>query len=157
MNFRTALFHVLAIAALTACNIPRMMEKASTKAYKKNDMVQRTFTDADGPHFTWVSGTVNTSTKPKLLLVHGITSSNAMWAGNLSGLSKSYDLIVPDLIGHGRSTKQWSGNSIDQQVAHLALILDSLGVTEPIYVVGNSYGGAMRPTSRNNIRIAYEP
>ena len=32
---------------------------------------------------------------------------------------------------------------MDAQVAHLNLILDSLGVKEPVYVVGNSYGGAM--------------
>ena len=143
MNVRTVLLHVLATAALTACNIPRMMEKASTKAYKKHDMVERTFTDAAGPHYTWASATVNTSSKPKLLLVHGITSSNSMWAGNIAELSKTYELIVPDLIGHGKSTKQWSGNSVDQQVAHLTLILDSLGVKGPIDVVGNSYGGAI--------------
>jgi len=131
------------VLLFTACNIPRKMEKAAVKAYEKNAMVSRTFTDAAGPHYTWVSKDLATSARPKLLLVHGITSSNAMWAGNLAGLSKTYELIVPDLIGHGKSTKQWSGNSVDQQVAHLALILDSLGVKEPINVVGNSYGGAI--------------
>ena len=77
-----------------------------------------------------------------VLLVHGITSDGGMWAGNVHALSKDYDLIVPDLIGHGRSTNSWSGNSVDAQVAHLALILDSLGVRGAVYVVGNSYGGS---------------
>ncbi|MBP7156656.1 MAG: hypothetical protein KBA60_11640, partial [Flavobacteriales bacterium] len=118
-----ALLLLSGFLVLAACNIPRKMEKANTKAYVKNDLVQRTFMDAAGPHFTWVSKDLSTSTKPKLLLVHGIMSSSAMWSGNLAGLGKNFELIVPDLIGHGRSTKQWSGNSIEQQVAHLALIL----------------------------------
>lgn len=105
--------------------------------------MERTFTDGAGPHFTWVSKDLGKSGKPKLLLVHGIMSSSAMWAGNLNGLGKDFELIVPDLIGHGRSTKKWTGNSVDQQVAHLVLILDSIGVKEPVYVVGNSYGGAI--------------
>ncbi len=143
MNLRDTLPLFIAILVLYACNVPRKMEKANLKAYEQNAMDARTFTDAAGPHFTWVSKGLGASAKPKLLLVHGIMSSNAMWAGNLAGLGKTYDLIVPDLIGHGRSTKKWSGNSVDQQVAHLALILDSLGVKEPVHVVGNSYGGAI--------------
>ena len=66
-----------------------------------------------------------------------------MWSGNLATLSQHFDLIVPDLIGHGRSTGNWGGNSVDAQVAHLTMILDSLGVKEPVFVVGNSYGGAI--------------
>lgn len=119
------------------------MAKSTQRSYDKNGMVERSFTDAAGLHFAWVSADLATSSKPKLMLVHGIMSSSAMWAGNLAGLGKTYALIVPDLIGHGRSTKQWSGNSIDAQVAHLNLILDSLGVHEPVYLVGNSYGGAI--------------
>lgn len=140
---RSFLVLLSGILLLTACNVPRKMEQATLKAYTKNHLVPHTFTDAEGPHFTWASKDLLTGTKPTLLLVHGIMSSSAMWAGNLAGLGKDFELIVPDLIGHGKSTKQWSGNSIDQQVAHLALILDSLGVKQPVYVVGNSYGGAI--------------
>jgi 4,5:9,10-diseco-3-hydroxy-5,9,17-trioxoandrosta-1(10),2-diene-4-oate hydrolase len=77
------------------------------------------------------------------MLVHGITSQSLMWAKNVKNLSKDYDLIIPDLISHGKSTTQWSGNSVDAQVAHLQLILDSLGIQKPVDLVGNSYGGAV--------------
>ncbi len=143
MILRNTLPILLLVLLSIGCNIPHMMERSAVKAFEKNAMVQRTFTDVAGPHYTWVSKDIAASAKPKLLLVHGITSSHAMWAGNIAGLSKTYELIVPDLIGHGKSTQQWSGNSVDQQVAHLTLILDSLGVKEPVYVVGNSYGGAL--------------
>lgn len=128
---------------LSSCNVSRMMERKALRAFEENGLEQHVYTDAQGPHFTWASKGLATGTKPKLMLVHGITGSSAMWATNLSGLAPHFDLVVPDLVGHGRSTPQWSGNSVDVQVAHLALLLDSLGVNEPVYVVGASYGGAM--------------
>ncbi len=143
MRARFLLFLVPAglLVALPACNVEKMLDSRNTKAYRAHDLHAHTFTDQAGPHYVWASAA--RPGNPKLLLVHGITSSNAMWAGNLDTLSTHFDLVVPDLIGHGRSTHQWSGNSVDAQVAHLALILDSLHVSEPVYVVGNSYGGAI--------------
>ncbi|MEO8068344.1 MAG: alpha/beta fold hydrolase [Flavobacteriales bacterium] len=140
MGFRIASLSVL-VVALSACNVTKHLDKASTKTFTENGLVAHTFTDAAGDHYTWSSRFTNG--RPKLMLVHGITSSSAMWANNLPALGKQFDLIVPDLIGHGRSTKKWDGNSVEAQVAHLSLILDSLGVDEPVYVVGASYGGAM--------------
>ncbi|MFT3884176.1 MAG: alpha/beta fold hydrolase [Flavobacteriales bacterium] len=131
------------LALLCSCNVSKVLEKRTVRTFEQNGMEPRTFIDTDGPHFAWASRDVAKGAMPKLLLVHGITSSSAMWAGNLRELSRHFDLIVPDLVGHGRSTRQWSGHSVDAQVAHLALLLDSLGVHEPVYVVGNSYGGAV--------------
>ncbi len=133
---------ICAALVLTSCNVTKVMERKATAAFEENGLVRQTFTDATGPHSVWAALDTETD-RPKLMLVHGITSSANMWATNLPALSKDYDLIAPDLIGHGKSTGQWNGNSVDAQVAHLRLILDSLGVQEPVYIVGNSYGGAM--------------
>lgn len=109
------------------------MDRKATDAFEKAGLQRHTFTDRVGPHFTWASSKLGqVGGKPKLMLVHGITSSANMWASNLPVLSKDYDLIVPDLIGHGNSTGQWTGNSVDAQVAHLRPVLDSLGVQEPV-------------------------
>lgn len=140
---RTAIIFLLLLQCSVACNVTKKLDKRNTKAYRASGLVAHEFNDSSGGHFTWASAALGRNEKPKLLLVHGITSSNAMWAGNLPALSEHFDLIVPDLIGHGRSTNQWSGNSVDEQVRHLTLILDSLGVSEPVFVVGNSYGGAI--------------
>lgn len=142
-TFSLLLATSIAIFLLTACNIVKIADHKAVRTFEQNDMEQRTFTDAAGPHFTWVTKDINASSKPKLMLVHGITSSANMWASNLAVLRARYDLVVPDLIGHGHSTTNWSGNSVDVQVAHLNLILDSLHIHEPVYIVGNSYGGAM--------------
>jgi len=125
---------------LTSCNVVRMSERKGTKAYERAGLVEHTFSSPEGPRHVWASAPTG---KPWLLLVHGVTGSGLQYAGNAKELATHYDLIAPDLIGHGKSTDTWSGNSVDQQVAHLRLILDSLHVNEPVYVIGNSYGGAM--------------
>lgn len=142
-NLHLSLTGLCVVALLASCNVTKMAEKRSTRAFEAGGLVQHTYTDAAGAHFTWASKDLATSGKPKLMMVHGITSSSAMWTSNVEGLAQHFDLVVPDLIGHGRSTTQWSGSSVDLQVAHLAMLLDSLGVKEPVYVVGNSYGGAI--------------
>lgn len=133
----------LSLFLLVSCDVAKHLDKKNTKLFRAQGLSAHVFKDAAGDHYTWASDLKNPGPKPKLMLVHGITSSNAMWSGNLATLVKSYDLIVPDLLGHGRSTNTWSGNSVDAQVAHLVSLLDSLGVREPVHVVGNSYGGAI--------------
>lgn len=126
---------------LSSCNLVKVNERSQLRKLKRQDINAHSFTAPDGVHFAWSSDTTG---KPKLLLLHGITGSGmTQWAGNAKELSTYFDLIMPDLLGHGKSTWNWSGNSIDAQVAHVALLLDSLGVKEPVYVVGNSYGGAI--------------
>lgn len=140
MRFPTALPLALLIAVLPACNITRMMDRKAARTFERNGLQPHTFTDAAGAHFVWAG---HNTGKPKLMLVHGITSSSAMWTVNVPAFARDYDLIVPDLIGHGKSTSAWSGNSVDAQVAHLQLVLDSLGVEGPVFLVGNSYGAAV--------------
>ena len=139
---------LLAIAAsilLASCNVVKMSLRHDTRVFEKSGLHAYTFTDRNGPHYVWSSTAPRSAEdgRPKLMLVHGITSQSLMWAKNVKDLAKDYDLIIPDLIGHGHSTTQWSGNSVDAQVAHLQLILDSLGIRAPVDVVGNSYGGAI--------------
>ncbi len=125
---------------LPACNVVRMQARHTQKEFRKAGLAEHTFAGANGALHVWSAPFTG---RPKLMLVHGVTSSAGMWAGNAAPLSATYDLIIPDLIGHGGSTNAWSGNSVDAQVAHIGAILDSLQVQEAVYVVGNSYGGAM--------------
>lgn len=134
---------LIATCLAAGCNVTRTIEKRSAKDFRKAGMEAHAFNAPTGKRSVWISSSLARNEKPKLLLVHGITSSHAMWAVNLPALSERFDLIVPDLIGHGRTTVTWSGNSVDEQVDHLVSILDSLKVNEPVFVVGNSYGGAI--------------
>ncbi len=136
---------LLLIAALSSCNVVRMGVRRDTKAMEKAGLKAYTFTDAAGPHYVWSSTKPGSADdgRPKLMLVHGITSQSLMWARNVKDLSAHYDLIIPDLIGHGHSTARWTGNSVNAQTAHLDQILDSLKIEQPVNLVGGSYGGAV--------------
>ena len=138
-------FPVVACFCLLAasCNLARHHGRACDRRLQRSDYSERTITAPDGPHFAWRRNTG----KEKLLLLHGYTGTGALqWSKTAKLLGDTYDCILPDLLSHGRSTK-WdtthTGESLDDQVAHVILILDSLGVKEPIPVVGNSYGGGV--------------
>lgn len=126
----------------SSCNLARMHGRKTDNRLLSQGYAARTF-QAAGPRFAWQRDTG----KPKLLLLHGYTGTGALqWSRTAKLLAADYDCILPDLLSHGRSAK-WdttrAGLSLDDQAAHLLLILDSLGVKEPIPVVGNSYGGGV--------------
>jgi pimeloyl-ACP methyl ester carboxylesterase len=81
---------------------------------------------------------------PLVVFVHGLVMDNLS--------SFYYTLAVPvitagarvllyDLRGHGRSERTPRGYTTRDSAADLCALLDACGVTEPAYLVGNSYGG----------------
>ena len=132
----------LCVSLLPSCNLARMHVRKCEHRIERRAYSRHTF-EANGPHFTWFRDTG----RPKLLLLHGYTGTGALqWSKTTCLLREHYDCILPDLLSHGRSAK-WdtthTGQSLDDQVAHIVLLLDSLGVKEPLPVVGNSYGGGV--------------
>ena len=139
---RSPLWILVGIAVLCSCNLARIHTRKCDKRLER-EFTAHTFSAPDGPHFTWYRN----SGKEKLLLLHGYSGTGALqWSKSASWLTDDYDPIIPDLLCHGRSTTNWGdqpGGNIDAQVAHVVLLLDSLGIAEPISVVGNSYGGGV--------------
>jgi pimeloyl-ACP methyl ester carboxylesterase len=127
----------------TSCNLARMHGRACDKRLERNDYQATKVMEGDSVHFAWQRNTG----KEKLLLIHGYSGTGALqWSKTAALLGERYDCIMPDLLCHGSSAK-WDttrhGRSLDDQVAHTIRILDHLGITEPIVVVGNSYGGGV--------------
>ncbi len=84
--------------------------------------------------------------KPVLVMVHGFGANGVLqWTQTASRLSADYDIILPDLMFHGRShTADTSGvYSLEFQVECLHNLLLTLGKTENLTLIGNSYGGAV--------------
>lgn len=131
----------------SSCNLARHHVRACDRKLDRQGYAPHSFEDADGAHFTWYRDTG----RPKLLVLHGYSGTGAtQWHRTAKLLGEEYDLIMPDLLCHGRSTKHWrtdttlyDGSSMAKQVAHVTLLLDSLGVKGPVIVVGNSYGGGV--------------
>src|SRR5881397_1768679 len=75
-----------------------------------------------------------------LLLLHGFTGAGSNWQAFVSGLSREYQLIIPDLRGHGRSTNPSSEFTFRQCALDIFALLDHLGI-ERFKAIGLSGGG----------------
>ncbi|HET9014289.1 MAG TPA: 2-succinyl-6-hydroxy-2,4-cyclohexadiene-1-carboxylate synthase [Thermomicrobiaceae bacterium] len=79
---------------------------------------------------------------PPLLLLHGFTGSGAAWAPQVAALSRRFDVVAVDLIGHGRSDAPAdpARYRMEPAVADLVALLDRLEI-ERVAVLGYSMGG----------------
>ena len=75
-----------------------------------------------------------------LVLLHGFTGSGSNWGPFIGGLAGDYQLIVPDLRGHGRTTNPSMEFTFRQSALDVFALLDGLGI-ERFKAIGVS-GGA---------------
>ncbi|WP_433196981.1 alpha/beta fold hydrolase [Nocardia sp. CA-107356] len=82
---------------------------------------------------------------PAVVLLHGGgpgASGLSNYSRNIDALAQRFRVIVPDLPGYGRSSKQIDHSDPFGDLARaVAGLLDVLGISAA-HVVGNSYGGA---------------
>ena len=80
---------------------------------------------------------------PPLVLIHGWSNEGRYWAefGYTSKLSLEYQLIVPDLRGHGKSDTPADRNFSDEAFASdIRAVMDDVGV-DSAHIFGFSLGG----------------
>ncbi len=81
--------------------------------------------------------------KPTLLLVHGMVCSSGLNGFRLfPALSPHFNVIAPDIRGHGRSGRGPGRFSFERAANDMASLLRELE-TGPIIAVGYSMGGAI--------------
>ena len=103
--------------------------------------------------------TIGDPKNPAVLMLHGTTGSGASqltpgFAGELFGAGQPLDatryfIVLPDAIGHGKSSKPSDGlktkfpkyDYADMVDAHYRLLSEGLGVKHLRLVMGNSMGG----------------
>jgi pimeloyl-ACP methyl ester carboxylesterase len=94
-----------------------------------------------------------------LLLLHGIGSTHADFAALRPRLDAEYDVLAPDLPGHGDSAALSVRPTVAAIVDALEADLDALGLTR-VHVLGNSLGArlalelAVRGRARSVVAIA---
>lgn len=76
---------------------------------------------------------------PPFILLHGVTDSGRTWVPVAKILAETYDVIMPDAYGHGRSAR--IDNTLPKQshVDHLYGLIDALGLRKPL-LMGHSMG-----------------
>ncbi len=77
-----------------------------------------------------------------IVLLHGLGEHAGYWTPVLPALLASeHSVIVPDLLGHGRSAKPQGDYSLPTQAQRVVALLDHLKITGPVTLVGHSMGG----------------
>ncbi|HEX9101601.1 MAG TPA: alpha/beta fold hydrolase [Polyangia bacterium] len=86
---------------------------------------------------------------PALLLIHGIGDCSDTWRELIPVLARDYQVIAPDLLGHGRSAKPRADYSVAGYANAMRDLLAVLDV-ERATVVGHSLGGGVA------MQVAYQ-
>lgn len=102
----------------------------------------RTFERPHGPLVVDVWDAQTETAAAPILLVHGWGGTGSYWEKTARALSKTAQVIVPDLPGTGRSQPIRRTHNLFDQVAVLAEMLDLLGL-ERVQIVAHSMGSAM--------------
>jgi pimeloyl-ACP methyl ester carboxylesterase len=125
----------------------------------------------------WVEAGAGAET---VVLLHGLSGSSRWWQRNIPALAGSRRVVVPDVIGFGRSRQRGRLPDVPALAASLAEWIESSGAG-PVHLVGHSMGGHLAihlaarhpelvrrlvlvdaagiprpPTPRNLVRFAYE-
>ena len=77
-----------------------------------------------------------------LVLLRGLGASVVAWDRNIPALSERYTAYIPDLPGHGDSTKPNLTYGLEFAVRFVAKFLDALGLKR-VVLMGNSMGGLL--------------
>jgi N-formylmaleamate deformylase len=79
--------------------------------------------------------------KPPVVLLHGFSDSGMAWMRLASDLAGDYDLIMPDAVGHGRSSAPGAEGYRARAVSDVRALVAHLALDRPA-LVGHSMGAS---------------
>lgn len=79
------------------------------------------------------------TTKPAVLFLHFESGNLHVFSGVVKKFQYQYQLVVPDLRGHGQSSKPQKGYQVEEVAKDIELLLKILNI-EKYYIVGSSLG-----------------
>ncbi len=81
------------------------------------------------------------SDKPTIVMLHGYSADKGVWLRFARHLSDDFNIIIPDLAGHGDTgfNKEWSYTG-PAQAARVVSLMDRLQI-QNAHIIGNSMGG----------------
>ena len=96
-------------------------------------------------HTQHLTGGDDTGRRPQVVMLHGLVIDNlSSWYYTLANpIAMNADVHLYDLRGHGRSEMPPSGYTVEDNVDDLVALLDLWGITEPVHLFGNSFGGVV--------------
>ena len=139
-------FFILFAFFIVGCTTPNTFTVATTQKLVqherfKSSLETKEFTLASGDKMAYLEGG-NLAGEP-LLLVHGFGGNKDNFTRIGSKLA-DYHLIIPDLLGFGRSSKPMTADyRADAQAQRLHELLQFKGLGSAIHIGGNSMGGSI--------------
>jgi pimeloyl-ACP methyl ester carboxylesterase len=96
-------------------------------------------------HYEWIRQANTTKTKPIMVFVHGWGGSARYWESTAKALSETFDCLLYDLRGFGRSKLPQEPSELlyemEEYAEDLAVLLDSLKC-ERVYINAHSLGAS---------------
>jgi len=81
--------------------------------------------------------------KPAVLLIHGFGADSSNWVRFVNELEGDFHFVVPDLPGHGETTRNTDLDyTMADQAERLIILMETLEIPS-YHVAGNSMGGAI--------------
>lgn len=79
--------------------------------------------------------------KPTILMLHGFSADKDVWMRFARFFKTDYNLLIPDMAGHGETgfNKNWNYSS-PSQAGRLLKLIDTLKI-DKVHIIGNSMGG----------------
>lgn len=105
------------------------------------DELRHSYADIDGVRVHWAELGAPSS-RPPLVLLHGLTDSHLTWRPVAPELSQSRLVLMPDLPGCGLSGRPDASYELDWQTRIVARWLALRDLTR-VDVIGHSYGGGV--------------
>ena len=98
-------------------------------------------------YLEWNSATETekaTEKVPRLLLLHGLADSAAVWTSLGNYLANRYHIVAPDMRGHGESSKPETGYTFASAIADLEALMAHLNWSS-CHILGHSWTGKLAP------------
>ncbi|HEV2800958.1 MAG TPA: alpha/beta fold hydrolase [Pyrinomonadaceae bacterium] len=76
-----------------------------------------------------------------IVLLHGFPFNRTLWREQVEAFDDRYQLITPDLRGHGETTATHEPATMEAMAEDVAALLDELGITGRVVLGGLSMGG----------------
>ncbi len=93
-------------------------------------------------HRLHITRTGKGSGKPVLLMLHGHTDHGRSWTTLARDFQADYDCIMPDMVGHGQSSRLNGSRTLNTMVAEISSLLYMLALDD-VRVIGHSMGAQL--------------